>query len=385
VDRVSFFDDRGQFFRLVRRGAVLEFITLGFYRFWLITDIRRHLWSRTAIGGDAAEYIGTGKELLIGFLFALAILAPISFIYFLAGVELEHFKAFGSAPLLIAFYVFGQFAIFRARRYRLTRTVWRSVRFWMTGSGFGYAIRALLWGIPMLFTAGLLLPWRTAALERYKMRHSYYGDLQGDFQGRGWDLFKGAWFLWAVGIGIGIAALLSLTLLTGSNLALGLLPLILLFFAPSIYANYKAIEWRWWLSGIRFGEVRLTSSLERGALSGLYWKVIGWNILVGFALGILFSIGSAVLVAVTGISAVNMPRHGMASAWLLVFYAAGYLAFLLAMNVVLRLYLQHDLWQRVSASIQIEGLDTAANVAQVGLPASAIGEGLADGLDVAGF
>ena len=48
----------------------------------------------------------------------------------------------------------------------------------------------------MILTLGLMLPWREAALERYKMRHSYYGDLPGDFVGRGSDFFKQGWWLW---------------------------------------------------------------------------------------------------------------------------------------------------------------------------------------------
>ena len=122
---VSFSGDRGEFFSLVARGAGLEFMTVGFYRFWLATDIRRHLWSNTHVDGDAAEYTGRAKELLIGFLIALAIIVPVYLAYFLAGLEAERFKAFASFPLLAFFYVFGQFAIYRARRYRLTRTVWR--------------------------------------------------------------------------------------------------------------------------------------------------------------------------------------------------------------------------------------------------------------------
>ena len=64
------------------RGAGLEMITVGFYRFWLTTDIRRHLWSHTVVDGDGAEYTGRGKELLIGFLIAMAILVPIFIGYF---------------------------------------------------------------------------------------------------------------------------------------------------------------------------------------------------------------------------------------------------------------------------------------------------------------
>jgi uncharacterized membrane protein YjgN (DUF898 family) len=77
--------------------------------------------------------------LLIGFLFALAILVPIYLAYFMVGVEVERAKAFASLPLFLFFYLFGQFAIYRARRYRLTRTVWCGVRFWMSGSGWAYA------------------------------------------------------------------------------------------------------------------------------------------------------------------------------------------------------------------------------------------------------
>lgn len=93
---------------------MLEFVTLGFYRFWLATDIRRHLWSNTHVDGDAAEYTGRGKELLIGFLFALAILVPVYLGYFLIGIEAERLKTFASIPLFLFFYLFGQFALYRA-------------------------------------------------------------------------------------------------------------------------------------------------------------------------------------------------------------------------------------------------------------------------------
>src|SRR5438105_1641363 len=170
---VDFTGNRTEFRKLVTKGALLELVTFGFYRFWLVTDIRRHLWANTAVDGDAAEYTGRAKELLVGFLFALAILVPIYLAYFLVGIEAERFKAFASFPLFAFLYVFGQFAIYRARRYRLTRTVWRGVRFWMEGSGWAYAARAALWAVLMPLTLGLILPWREAALERYKMRHSH--------------------------------------------------------------------------------------------------------------------------------------------------------------------------------------------------------------------
>src|ERR1700741_216022 len=154
---VAFSGDRGAFFRLAAGGAALELVTVGFYRFWLATDIRRHMWSHTTVDGDAAEYTGRGKELLIGFLFALAILVPIYLAYFLVTIEAESWRAFASIPLVLGFYAFGQFALYRARRYRLTRTVWRGVRFWMGGSGLSYAWRAGLWGLLVMFSFGIAL------------------------------------------------------------------------------------------------------------------------------------------------------------------------------------------------------------------------------------
>ena len=362
---VAFSGSRGEFFHLVKRGAALEFVTLGFYRFWLLTDIRRHLWANTLVDGDAAEYTGRGKELLIGFLVALAILVPIYLGYFLIGLEAEHYQAFASIPLVVFFYLFGQFAIYRARRYRLTRTVWRGVRFWMSGSGWIYALRASLWGLLSAVTLGLALPWRTAALERYKMRHSYYGDLQGSFEGRGWEFFKRGWWLWLL-----------------APVAMAVYPL-----APFIYGAFKAVEWRWWLSGIRFGGVRIESSLPRSALIGLYWKVIGWIVVLGLVFSAYLGLAAALVASMSGepFAEFFTSQEFSKSIPLLALMGLGYLVFALAMNVVIRVYLMRDLWVRVLGSVNVSGLEAAADVTARGEMANALGEGFADGLDVGGF
>src|SRR3954451_3772596 len=302
----SFSGARGEFLRLVSRGAAIELVTLGFYRFWLATDVRRHLWVNTAVDGDAAEYTGRGKELLIGFLFAVAILVPINLAYFVIGIEAERYQGFASVPLAVFFYAFFQFAIYRARRYRLTRTVWRGVRFWMDGSGWAYAGRAMLWTLLTVATLGLAWPWRVAALERYKMRHSYYGDLKGDFEGRGWEFFKRAWYLWAMPlIAIGAVVLLIFVAFravdsrsVGAGAVFAIIVLVILL--PFLYARFKAVEWRWWLSGIRFGGVRLESTLPGSALYGVYWKVIGWWFLLSIASGAYFGGVAALMLRTLG-------------------------------------------------------------------------------------
>ena len=144
--RVTFSGQRRDFRRLVMRGGALELVTVGFYRFWLATDMRRHLWSNTAVDGDARRIHrhreGTADRLPVRARDPRADLSGL----------LSHRPRGGaragirqSVPLGLFFFLFAQFAIYRARRYRLTRTVWRGVRFWMTGSGWSYAWRAGLW------------------------------------------------------------------------------------------------------------------------------------------------------------------------------------------------------------------------------------------------
>lgn len=50
---VRFLGQRRSYWRLLIRGAALLMVTLGIYRFWLATDVRRFLWSNTEIAGEA--------------------------------------------------------------------------------------------------------------------------------------------------------------------------------------------------------------------------------------------------------------------------------------------------------------------------------------------
>ena len=198
------------------------------------------------------------------------------------------------------------------------------------------------------------------------MRHSYYGDLQGSFEGRGWEFFKRGWWLWLL-----------------APFSFYLFPA-----APFVYAAYKAVEWRWWLSGIRFGDVRLELTMRKSALIGLYWKVIGWFVLAWFAFAAYLAGGAALVASMHGIPMAHAVQDAGAATQripLLVLLGIGYLAVILGLNVVMRVYLLRDLWARVLATTTVHGIEAAANVSARGELANALGEGFADGLDVAGL
>jgi len=362
-----------EFRDLLRKGALLEIVTFGFYRFWLATKIRQHLWSHTMLDGDAFAYLGTARELLIGFLFAIAILAPIYLASFLLGVEVERARSFASSLFGVFFWVFWQFAVYRARRYRLHRTAWRGLRFHMDGSGVSYALRAMGWGFVSVVTLGLALPWMQAALERYKMRHTYYGDLSGDFVATASDFFKQGWRLWLGAAFTGAACIGGsvFAAMNGGAWLLVMLPLLAAAAFIEIYARYKAAQWKWWLEGVRIGDVRAASTLEANALTRNYWMFVG----------LLFASAVAAAIALWVVLAFPPRFVGIPVAVLI------YLALIVQYSILWRTYFIQRVWRIVVNSLTIHNLHTAQEVAMRldASPPTALGEGFADSLDVAGF
>ena len=144
-------------------AAALLAVTLGIYRFWLATDVRRFLWSNTEIAGETLEYTGTANELLIGFLIAhraagAALVGCCSSAALSLG-PVGQFVSTLSFPLL---FFLGQFAVYRARRYRLTRTIYRGVRCHQDGSALRYAVCAVFWWVLIVLTLGLAYPFAQA-------------------------------------------------------------------------------------------------------------------------------------------------------------------------------------------------------------------------------
>jgi hypothetical protein len=132
-------------------NTLLTVVTIGIYRFWAKTRIRRFLWSQTSFLGDRFEYTGTGKELLLGFAIVMVFLIISLGVYtaLFTWIWPEWFDDQGlqtlyTAPIFILSVVIVGMARFRARRYRLSRTLWRGIRGAQTGSSVQYGLRELL-------------------------------------------------------------------------------------------------------------------------------------------------------------------------------------------------------------------------------------------------
>jgi uncharacterized membrane protein YjgN (DUF898 family) len=362
------------------RGALLEIVTAGFYRFWLATKMRRYLWSNTIIDGDALEYVGAGRELLFGFFFALVIATPAYLLYFLMTMEAERYKAFASLPLLLFFLAFGQYANYGARRYRLHKTSWRGLRFGMGGSGLAYLARALGWGAVITLTLGLALPWAQAALERYKMRNTSYGGLRGDFVARGGAFFKRGWWIWAVALALA-ALLIALRPSNKDPEPFLLAMLVAAIVAPALYAAFKTAQWRWWLEGLRLGGIRLETSLTTRRFLANYY--IYFAIVIGCMLAFGVVVGIAVFALYSGGRA---PPPKQPPTEFLVLVGVCYALTFVAAGIATRIYFVQRVWKIVASSLRVHALAQAeAAVAETGSSANAINEGFLDSLDVVGF
>jgi uncharacterized membrane protein YjgN (DUF898 family) len=405
---VDFLGEERDYWRLRVKGAALVMVTLGIYRFWLATDVRRFLWSNTEIAGETLEYNGLATELLVGFLFALAILVPLYTAIATAALALGAAEGTSGFIGFLLLVLLGQFALYRARRYRLTRTVFRGLRFNQHGSAWRYALYALAWWTLVILTLGLAYPWAQASLQRYKMRNTSYGDLPGRFEGSGSALFLRGLPLWLLVVGPLVFALAASAALVDWD-ALGNIvaeegddaPAVILstvgfgrvigvaaaaigtslVAAVLLYPLFQAILLRWWISGLRFGDVAVTSTLRTAPVYRVYLRFMLYIFLLAL---LAAAVGAACLFAIgvlLGPSHDSNPAELVATAILVCLYVV----VALGVSTIHQVVVTFAMWRLGAQSAELSGAQALQSVRAEGMPVSALGEGLADALGVGGI
>jgi uncharacterized membrane protein YjgN (DUF898 family) len=387
------------FRRMILRGALLQLVTFGIYRFWLTTDARRFLWANTDIGGDSLEYSGTAMELFLGFLIAIALLVPVYVLLFVGSLELGLVSRLSSVGAFAFLAVFGQYAYYRARRYRLTRTVFRGIRLHQSGSALAYALRSLLWGALSALTLGLAYPWAQASLERYKLAHTHYGGWDGKFAGSGTRLFVRGIGLWllvvaalaasgAAGSQVDYAALKRLSTAAGaSDPAAGLavvqlmgLGLGVTMVAAGAYLMLQAIVLRWWLDGLRVGPLAVATTLRKRAIIGAYLRCLLYAVLLMIVVSIVMG------AAIGTVAKAFKPPQDVVQSVMVGAGAVFYLVMALGVWVLYQTSVKLRVWRLAVDSMSLAGFEAINHVrADASLPSSAVGEGLADALGAGGI
>jgi uncharacterized membrane protein YjgN (DUF898 family) len=132
-DRIKAGGDGGNLLAIHLMGLLLTMVTLGIYRFWWRTNVRRYLWSSVSYKGDPFEYTGRGLEIFVGFLIVLVlVVAPVMGCYFVGLYLTKHGQEVLGVSIIVGIYLvmfalFGA-AIYRVMAYRLSRTKWRGIR-----------------------------------------------------------------------------------------------------------------------------------------------------------------------------------------------------------------------------------------------------------------
>jgi uncharacterized membrane protein YjgN (DUF898 family) len=141
------------------------------------------LWSRTHVIDDTLEWTGTGKEMFIGFLIVVAILAPFFlFIQFALPAMAARGKAAAAGGIVTLFYIaliyLGGFARFRALRYRLSRSWWHGIRGGSNDPGWNYGGEYLGRYALTFMTMWIMFPWATTRLWNSRWNAMSFGPLK---------------------------------------------------------------------------------------------------------------------------------------------------------------------------------------------------------------
>jgi uncharacterized membrane protein YjgN (DUF898 family) len=295
--------------RLTLTNFLLNILTLFVYRFWAKTRVRRHVWSCVHINGEPLEYTGTGKELFTGALIVLLLfILPLALVAVGTSLWLgPHHPAAGAlqfAGTLLVLLLTG-LAVYRARRYRLSRTMWRGIRGALTGSGVTYSL--IYFGSFLL--KGLTLGWSTPAmnteLQKRIVSNMYFGDAAFGFRGSAGPLYPAYTLSWfgVVFLGIlmiGAAAAFYWALLMGlfrdvsqtyrsdwavSLVALGVGALIVYVVYLAAWSIYQAKEYRAFAAYTSFGRAKFKLDAQAASLFGLW---LGNLLIIVLTIGIFW-------------------------------------------------------------------------------------------------
>lgn len=227
-------------------NGLLAMVTLGLYSFWGRTRVRRYLWGQTEFAGDRFTYHGTGGELLRGYLLGMLVFGVL-YAAFAGGIAVVGQAAnpvMAAAMLLLGVAAFAAVigvAQVGARRYRLSRTSWRGIRFSFRGS-IGEYVGIHLPGVLLTFlTLGLYRPFFECKQRRFFAERTWFGNRSFEFSGEGRDIF-----------GPYVVALLLMIPTLGLS-----------------WFWYSAQRDRYFWANTHFENARLGSTVTGGALLGL--------------------------------------------------------------------------------------------------------------------
>lgn len=386
----QYFGEAGPLFKLYFKTAVLTLVTLGIYRFWAKTRLRKYVWSGVSGDGDSFEYTGTGLEKLLGFLVAIVILAIylglVQMALFFAGLNLLvepttqaqviaqlaaiYITFFAVLPLLL-------FAQYRARRYKMARSRWRGIRFGMDNGAWGYVIRALGYYLLVILTLGVLTPLATFKLEKYMADRSWYGDAKFVQNGKWTALYRGIKWL-AIGLVVLVGGVSVGIAVDSPGLGIGatLVGYVLLLIGGVYYRvyalNYMAAH------KVLDGEVTFKATAQTS-------RVVRIALLGGIGIFVIFlGIGLVASAVFSSMVPSIIANDGQLPLGMLIVGAVLYIGLIVAVGGLSLVWITQPIIGHVVENVTVNNAAHLDTIRQRAADAGADAEGFADALDVGG-
>ena len=395
METFQFTGHRGPFCKLLLINLFLTVITLGIYRFWAKTNVRRFIWSNIRFMGDPLEYTGKASELLLGFLIVIAILFPLGLVYNLIQflVPPDYFYLHVGLEVLYYLVLFAliQVGFYRAWRYRMSRTTWRGIRLGLDGSTWTFLKISVGWTVLTILTLGIAFPWMAVELWRYQITHTRVGTTVTSFNGMGRDMLP-SWLIvmapmWAIIIGFGSyflfffdAAALDVAAANADQQSTKVV--LVNLFAPWVFLLTRfaylitLIAWFWFnldlaryqISGMSLGEATIISRLPFGRLLAFAALAICVFAVPAGIFGMLFTFE---------------PGTG-GKEFIVILIAAMFATFIL-LPIAWTLIFTFELVKQLFITATITNPAALGKVMQSAAETQKTGEGLADALDIGGL
>ena len=254
---LSFNGNGVELFGILINNFLLNLVTLGIYYPWAKAKQLRYYYGASRIHDSDFQFHGTGGEMFIGLLKALAVLALFDFAYegILAVMQKDWLLGLTGLLYFLLFLLLIVIASVGARRYRMSRTSWRGIRFRFLGTFKDTVILISRGWLLTLLSLGFYYPFYLNRFQVYWTTKTTFGNLPFSYDGHGKEVFR----IWLKGM--------LLTLLT-----LG----IYLFW---LRANLQRYFW----NHTAYGEARINSTLYGGKW---LWESLIFLLFVIFTLGI---------------------------------------------------------------------------------------------------
>lgn len=185
---LAFNGSAGTLFGIHVVNVLFTLLTLGVFYFWGKARVRSVLLSQTELERDRFAYHGTGLELLIGFAKGLVVFGvPVVLLSVLPqiyGAPAAVTKALSMLLWLLGLLLF-PVAMVGARRYRLSRTSWRGIRFSFRGPVREFVAIFVTGSILTSLTLGFYYPVFVTRRQAFMISNAYFGSRKFDFDGRG--------------------------------------------------------------------------------------------------------------------------------------------------------------------------------------------------------